>query len=94
MGVIRACGVSDTGRVRKTNEDAFVSDDEARLYAVADGMGGHNAGEVASRLALETLTAFIRRSSSDTDFSWPYGLDQTLSFDGRRIHAPIGSGRR
>jgi serine/threonine protein phosphatase PrpC len=87
--VIRAFGVSDTGRVRKTNEDAFLADPDARLYAVADGMGGHNAGEVASRLAMETLLAFVRRSSLDTDFSWPYGLDQTLSFDGNRLRTAI-----
>ena len=66
--MIQACGISDTGRVRKSNEDKFVSDPEFRLFAVADGMGGHSAGEVASRLAIETLTGFIRRSAADTDF--------------------------
>jgi PPM family protein phosphatase len=87
--VIQACGVSDTGRVRKTNEDKFISDPEFRLFAVADGMGGHSAGEVASRLALEALTGFIRRSAADTDFSWPYGLDKTLSFDGNRLRTGV-----
>jgi len=87
--VIQACGVSDTGRVRKTNEDKFISDPEFRLFAVADGMGGHSAGEVASRLAIEALTGFIRRSAADTDFSWPYGLDKTLSFDGNRLRTAV-----
>jgi serine/threonine protein phosphatase PrpC len=87
--VIRACGVSDTGRVRKTNEDMYISDVEAHLFAVADGMGGHSAGEVASRLAIEALSAFIRRSDGDTDFSWPYGLDKDLSFDGNRLRTAI-----
>jgi len=87
--VIRACGISDTGRVRKSNEDKFVSDPEFRFFAVADGMGGHSAGEVASGLAIETLQGFIHRSANDTDFSWPYGLDKTLSFDGNRLRTAI-----
>jgi PPM family protein phosphatase len=87
--VLRAFGVSDAGRVRKTNEDAFVSDVEVRLFAVCDGMGGHKAGEVASRLAIDTMTAFIRRSASDIDFSWPFGIDQSLSMDGNRLRTAV-----
>jgi PPM family protein phosphatase len=87
--VVRACGVSDVGRVRKTNEDTYVSDPEMRLFAVADGMGGHSAGEVASRLAIEALAGFIRRSNTDEDITWPYGLDRTLSHDGNRLRTGI-----
>jgi len=87
--VIQACGISDTGRVRKANEDRFISDPEFRLFVVADGMGGHSAGEVASRLAVETVAAFIHRSANDTEFSWPYGLDKTLSFDGNRLRTAV-----
>jgi len=86
---MRAAGFSDVGRVRTTNEDTFVVDSTLRLFAVADGMGGHGAGEVASGLAIEALTGFVSRSSSDTDFSWPYGLDGTLSFDGNRLKTAI-----
>jgi PPM family protein phosphatase len=50
---------SDTGQLRAGNEDAFLVDDRLELYAVADGMGGHNAGEVASATAIEALRAAV-----------------------------------
>jgi PPM family protein phosphatase len=87
--MVRAAAVSDVGRIRKTNEDSFLSDADIRLFAVADGMGGHGAGEVASRLAIEATAGFIKRSAADTDFSWPYGLDGNLSFDGNRLRTAI-----
>jgi protein phosphatase len=54
-------GVTDLGRKRTSNEDAFFLDDELGLYVVADGMGGHAAGEVASREAVDTLYGMVKR---------------------------------
>jgi protein phosphatase len=54
-------GLTDLGRKRQTNEDAFFADDELGLYIVADGMGGHAAGEVASREAVDTLYGMVKR---------------------------------
>jgi protein phosphatase len=52
---------TDIGRKRKGNEDAFLADDEIGLYVVADGMGGHAAGEVASSEAIDSIHGMIRR---------------------------------
>ncbi len=51
---------TDVGRVRDHNEDAYLVDDDMGLVAVADGMGGHQAGEVASATALEALRSAVR----------------------------------
>jgi len=51
----QAFGLSDVGRRRESNEDAFLVDPRADLYVIADGMGGYAAGEVASRIAVDSL---------------------------------------
>jgi serine/threonine protein phosphatase PrpC len=55
----RLCGITDVGRVREHNEDAFHLSQDGRLLIVADGMGGHQAGEVASAIAVGTLSEFF-----------------------------------
>lgn len=57
-------GLTDRGRRRRRNEDAFLDLPECRLYGVADGMGGHRAGDVASRIAIAALRASFPRAPS------------------------------
>ena len=87
--MVSSFGVSDRGPVRQINEDSFLADDELSLFVVADGMGGHAAGEVASRLTVEAVENFIRRSQRYEDFSWPCGIDPQLTFDGNRVRTAI-----
>ena len=90
----RAVGVSDVGSVRKVNEDAFLCLDHLCFFAVADGMGGHNAGEVASQLAIDAVGRFIERSADGAECSWPYGLEPTLSYEANRVRTAIHLGNR
>jgi serine/threonine protein phosphatase PrpC len=87
--MVTAHAESETGPVRSVNEDAWLVAREIGLFAVADGMGGHNAGEVASQLALEALGGFIRRSEDSADLSWPYGVDPELTFLANRLRTGI-----
>jgi len=57
--IAQIAGSTDVGKVRQINEDAILIDETIQLYAVADGMGGHGSGDVASNLALETLHSSI-----------------------------------
>jgi protein phosphatase len=63
--MINSYGMSDVGLVRNSNEDSYALDPERGLFVVADGMGGAQAGETASRIAVETLSAEIRRAGAD-----------------------------
>jgi len=73
------------GAVRKINEDAALWDPEIGLLVVADGMGGHNAGEVASHLAVDTLHSFLKMSADGDDFTWPFGINPKWSFAANRL---------
>jgi serine/threonine protein phosphatase PrpC len=59
---IQSAGLSDTGKVRKRNEDSFKVDEEIGLFMVCDGMGGHNAGDVASQTACKIIHSHLEKN--------------------------------
>ena len=80
--------VSDPGLRRTSNEDSYSVRADVNLFAVADGMGGHVAGEVASRVAVEAIEAFIQETAgADKNRTWPFPFDPTLSVEANRLRA-------
>lgn len=76
---LESAGATDVGRKRQLNEDVFLTDEDLGVYLVADGMGGHAAGEVASRLAAdEIFRAFGGRSALNQE-NWPEHWDMERS---------------
>lgn len=76
---IDAAARTHRGR-RPTNEDAHVVDLDHGLFVVADGMGGYEGGEVASRLVVHTLHDFFVENDLDGEVTWPWGIDTDRGF--------------
>ncbi len=85
---IRYAAKTDVGMKRTHNEDYFALIEDEQLFMVADGMGGHASGEVASKLAAEVMGEFYRHSK-DQDATWPYRYDHNLSYVENRLVASI-----
>ena len=79
MIVIESAGITDIGKKRQGNEDALFFDDALGLYVVADGMGGHRAGEIASKLVVDTISKYIRQASNNGDGDHNFASDNSLS---------------
>jgi len=85
----RAYGLSDLGRVRKLNEDSFLVSDDLKLYLIADGMGGHAAGDVASSKSIELINGFIERTAKDNDITWPFEMNLELAPEANKLIAAV-----
>ncbi|AUX45992.1 protein phosphatase [Sorangium cellulosum] len=80
--------MTDVGLQRDHNEDSYAVLSEYDLFIVADGMGGHRAGDVASKLATDSIADFFR-STSREDATWPFHFDTSLSEEENRLVAGI-----
>lgn len=85
---IVAAGQTDVGCVRKHNEDNFLIDAELGLFIVADGLGGHAAGEVASQIVVDKMGQFIAQTV-EQDRTWPLEYDVNLAYDGNRLKVAL-----
>jgi serine/threonine protein phosphatase PrpC len=85
MVKIESAGISDIGKRRKQNEDSLFLDDSMGLYVVADGMGGHKAGEVASKLVVETIRDYIRQGQLNDQVEDLTDVDPNLSKEARLL---------
>ncbi len=86
---IRYAAKTDVGMKRTHNEDYFSLIEDEQLFLVADGMGGHASGEVASKMAAETISEFYQRTREDEDVTWPYKMDRSLSYVENRLVCAI-----
>jgi serine/threonine protein phosphatase PrpC len=85
---IRCAAKTDVGPQRDHNEDCFFVNEADQLYLVADGMGGHAAGEVASKMAADIVSSFFRKSAGG-DVTWPFKVDPELPLVENRLACAV-----
>ena len=82
---IEVAGETNVGRKRNHNEDNFAIFLEQGLFLVADGMGGHASGEVASKMAVDSIHEFFSATQDDPERTWPYKMDRSKGYDENRL---------
>ena len=82
---LSSAGRTHVGMKRTHNEDSLRLFREENLFIVADGMGGHASGEVASQMSVETLAEFFRSTAEDDEITWPYKLEKGRKYEENRV---------
>lgn len=86
---VLAAGATDVGMKRSHNEDNFLLEEDQSLFVVADGMGGHACGEVASQMAVENLGRFFKETSENEETTWPFKEEKGLMYEENRLVTAI-----
>jgi serine/threonine protein phosphatase PrpC len=86
---VRFAGDTNVGMKREHNEDSLFLPRSERLAIVADGMGGHASGEVASRMAVETMVSYFQDTSDERPVTWPFKIDHGRKFEINRLVTSI-----
>ena len=86
---VTAVGRTDIGMKRNHNEDNFLLVEDQSLFVVADGMGGHACGEVASQMAVENLARFFKDTSENEETTWPFKEEKGLMYEENRLVTAI-----
>ena len=84
-----AVGQTNVGMKRTHNEDNFILVEDQSLFVVADGMGGHACGEVASQMAVENLSKFFKETSENDEITWPFKEEKGLMYEENRLVTSI-----
>lgn len=94
--MLRAFGSTDRGPVRQTNEDRFGVDERLGLCVLADGMGGHSAGEVAAWMAVDGVADYLRAAALEGPVpapgdqgAWPFGFQPSLTSSGNLLRTAV-----
>lgn len=89
MNNITAYGKTDIGLKRHRNEDSYAVEPDSGFFIIADGMGGHTTGDMASAMAVEIARDFIRKALTDSEITWPFGVDYSLPIEINMISSAI-----
>lgn len=83
--MIKAFGLTDPGQQRSRNEDTLFINEETQLFLVADGMGGHRSGELASARTATIIDEFVSRTRLVAEITWPFGYQTSVSVNANRL---------
>jgi serine/threonine protein phosphatase PrpC len=86
---VEVAGKTHVGMKRNHNEDNFLLVPEENLFCVADGMGGHSSGEIASKIAVTEVAEFFKMTAQDQDATWHFKMEKGRSYEENRLATAI-----